>query len=69
MSNFSSASPSFDTLRSGIESAVTVREVLALYKDPQTNPKWKQSQVTMGHYSDRHALHLARNTKDLERPL
>ena len=55
-----------DTLRSGIDSAVTVREVLALYKDPQTNPKWKQAQVTLEHYSDRYALHVARNAKDLE---
>ncbi len=55
-----------DTLRSGIDSAVTVREVLTLYKDPQTNPKWKQAQVTLEHYSDRYALYVARNAKDLE---
>ncbi len=60
---------SMDTLRSGIDSAVTVREVLALYKDPLTNRKWKQAQVIMEYYSDRYALHVARNAKNLERPL
>ncbi len=55
-----------DTLRSGIDSTITVREVLTLYKDPQTNPKWKQAQVTLEHYSDRYALHVAMNAKNLE---
>ena len=55
-----------DKLRSGVDSSITVREILSLYKDPQTNPKWKQAQVTMEHYSDRYASHVARNAKDLE---
>ena len=38
-----------DKLRSGVDSSITVREILSLYKDPQTNPKWKQSLVILEH--------------------
>ncbi len=55
-----------DKLRSGIDSSVTLRDLVKLYQDPQTNPKRKQASVTTAFYSDRYALHTARHAKDLE---
>jgi len=55
-----------DTLRSGVNSSVTLREVIKLYQNPETNPKRKQAVITTAFYSDRYASHTARHAKDLE---
>jgi len=55
-----------DRMRTGIDTDVTIRTMLKLYQDPETNPKRNQASVTATSYSDRYALHTARHALDLE---
>lgn len=41
-------------------------DILAPYKDPKTNPRKKEADLTGGKYSLRHAKHIAKNAADLE---
>ena len=50
----------------GIDPDVTLRVMLKLYQDPDTNPKRNQASVTASNYSERYAKHIATHAKDLE---
>ncbi len=53
-------------MMNGIDPDVTLRVLLKLYQDPDTNPKRNQASVTASNYSERYAKHTATHAKDLE---
>ena len=55
-----------DRLRSGVDTHSTLRNMLRLYQNSDTNPKRQQAVTTQANYTDRYAIHTARHAKDLE---
>ncbi len=53
-------------MMNGIDPDVTLRVLLKLYQDPDTNPKRNQASVTASNYSELYAKHTATHAKDLE---
>ncbi len=47
----------------------TLGDLIQPYKDPKTNPKKKDADITGGKYSLRHAKHVAKNAFDLEKTI
>ena len=52
--------------KSGVSPEITLRSIIRLYQDPNTNPKKKEAFVTARNYSDRYAAHIATHAKELE---
>ena len=58
-----------DQKGSGVSPEITLRSIIRLYQDPETNPKRKEASVTARYYSHRYASHIATQAMELEKVL